>query len=241
MSLENLIKNAQSNTKRSPVMQGNAATYPLNAIKPRQSDTRPLNPSHVDALMQSISALGLIEPLAIDNRGRLLAGGHRLAAIRQLKEQQPQLFEQHFPGDKIPVRMMDFDAELDPEQALNIEVAENEQRRDYTPSEVRVIAERLKAEGYKDGKGRPKAGEKALTPALQIIIGKSRRTVMSYLAGEDEKPKTVQRCTHLKRVLRELEEWEKSDGEEGEAAAKLRGQLPKIKKLLSDAISDDSE
>ena len=85
MSLNHLIKTAQSNTKRG-VASGNNAVMPLDAIKPRDADTRPLNPAHVEALAESIVALGLIEPLAVDKQGRLLAGGHRLAAIVQLKE-----------------------------------------------------------------------------------------------------------------------------------------------------------
>jgi len=85
MSLNNLIQTAQSNTKRSVVASGNNAVMPLEAIKPRDADTRPLNPAHVEALAESIAALGLIDPLAVDKQGRLLAGGHRLAAILQLR------------------------------------------------------------------------------------------------------------------------------------------------------------
>jgi ParB family transcriptional regulator, chromosome partitioning protein len=242
MSLKNVINTAKANTKRSaPVAKGDASTRSLDSITPRATDTRPLNPAHVDDLMGSIGALGLIEPLAVDIKGRLLAGGHRLAAITQLREQQPAIFRMQFPGEMVPVRVMNFDAELDPAQALNIEIAENEQRRDYTPAEVRAIAERLKSEGYTHVRGRPKEGEKALAPALQIIIGKSRRTVVSYLAGDDEKPErplNAQRCAYLKRALRELEAWENAADELGANGAKLMGQLPKLKKLLQAAISE---
>jgi ParB family chromosome partitioning protein len=53
-----------------------------------------------------------------------------------------------------------FNADEDPELALQIEVAENEQRRDYTSAEVRAIADRLRESGYVDVKGRPKKGKK---------------------------------------------------------------------------------
>ncbi|MBW4474783.1 MAG: ParB/RepB/Spo0J family partition protein [Stenomitos rutilans HA7619-LM2] len=235
MSLNDLIKTAQSNTKRSGVASVNNAVVPLEAIKPRDADTRPLNPAHVAALAESIAALGLIEPLAVDKQGRLLAGGHRLAAILQLKETDLKTFKQHF-ATGVPVRVMEFDATAEPSRALEIEIAENEQRRDYTPSEVRAIAERLRQAGYKDGKGRPKAGEKALAPALQTIIGKSRRTVMSYLAGE-EPPKNVQSCTFIKKTMKELEQWEVI-APDAPAAQKLLEQLPKIKQLLHDAIDE---
>jgi len=56
----------------------------LDAIKPRSQDTRPLNEAHVESLAESIAVLGLIEPLVTDQSGRLLAGGHRLAAIALL-------------------------------------------------------------------------------------------------------------------------------------------------------------
>ena len=47
--------------------------------------TCPLNLAHVEALAESIAALGLIEPLVVDKQGRLLTGGHQLAAIVQLR------------------------------------------------------------------------------------------------------------------------------------------------------------
>jgi ParB family chromosome partitioning protein len=235
MSLNNLIQTAQSNTKRVGVASGNNAVTPLEAIKPREADTRPLNSAHVEALAESITALGLIEPLVVDKQGRLLAGGHRLAALLQLKEADLDTFKQHFRAG-VPVRVMEFDAAAEPDRALEIEIAENEQRRDYTPSEVRAIAERLRQAGYKDGKGRPKAGEKALTPALQTIIGKSRRTVMSYLAG-DEPPKNVQSCTFIKKAMKDLEQWE-ATAPNAPAAQKLLDQLPKFKQLLRDAIDE---
>ena len=235
MSLNDLIKTAQSNTKRIGVASSNNAVMPLEAIQLRDANTRPLNPAHVEALAESIAALGLIEPLAVDKQGRLLAGGHRLAAILQLKESDLETFNQHFTAG-VPVRIMEFDAAVEPARALEIEIAENEQRRDYTPSEVRAIAERLREAGYKDGKGRPKTGEKALAPALQTIIGKSRRTVMSYLAGE-EPPKNVQSCTFIKKAMKELEQWE-ATVPDTPSAKKLLEQLPKIKQLLRDAIDE---
>ncbi|MEX0272417.1 ParB/RepB/Spo0J family partition protein [Leptolyngbyaceae cyanobacterium UHCC 1019] len=239
MSLTNLIKTAESNTKRGAVASTSNALMPLAAIKPRDTDTRPLNLNHVNDLVASISALGLIEPLAVDKHGCLLAGGHRLAAISQLKETDSKTFNQHFAAG-IPVRVMDFDAQANPDKALEIEIAENEQRRDYTPSEVRAIADRLIEAGYKETKGRPKTGEKALAPALQTIIGKSRRTVMTYLAGDEKKSSVVnvQSCTFIKRALRELEQWEKL-APDSPAAKKLAVQLPKLKQLLHDVISED--
>ncbi|HIK06727.1 MAG TPA: hypothetical protein IGS40_18880 [Trichormus sp. M33_DOE_039] len=56
--------------------------------------------------------------------------------------------------------MLPFDAESDPDLALQVEIAENEKRRDYTPNEVKAIADRLRTAGFIHVKGRPKKGQK---------------------------------------------------------------------------------
>ena len=154
---------------------------PYDSIKDRiADDTRPLNPSHVEQLAESIALLGLIEPLVIDSQCRLLAGGHRRAAISQLRDEKPDIYNKRF-SEGIPVHRLDFDAELQPDLAVQIEVAENEQRRDYTPAEVRAIADRFREAGY-GVNGRPRQGQSPLIPALVAVVGKSRRTVQRYLA-----------------------------------------------------------
>lgn len=50
------------------------------------------------SLAESIVALRLIESLTLDCKGRLLAGGHRLAAIKQLQTENPEAFQKEFPG-----------------------------------------------------------------------------------------------------------------------------------------------
>lgn len=162
------------------------AVLSLTQIQNRTTNTRQLRDAHVKQLAESIAELGLIEPLVVDNRGCLLAGGHRKAAIEYLKQHKFDIYQKYFYDDLIPVRMMGFSAEGNPELALQIEISENEKRRDYTPSEVRALAERLRKAGYVDSPGRPKKGEKRLRPALEIIIGKSLRSVRRYLT--EEKP-----------------------------------------------------
>lgn len=193
-------------------------SLPLTKIIDRVEDTRELNSAHVDELMLSISVLGLLEPLVVDLRGRLLAGGHRRAAISQLKERMPSEFARQFPNELVPVRSLDFDAEGDPDLALQIEVAENEKRRDYTRTEVRKLAEKLKLAGYVDTKGRPAQGERALRPALEVIIGKSQRTVRRYLNEVDEKSGSVDllfpETTVLASLRASLSKWQKVRGHE---------------------------
>ncbi|HEY9828463.1 MAG TPA: ParB/RepB/Spo0J family partition protein [Stenomitos sp.] len=153
----------------------------LDSIIDRKENTRELNQSHVETLAESIGALGLLEPLVVDRRLRLLAGGHRKAAIYVLRTSEPDRYDVHFPGDRIPIRVMPFDAEEEPNKALQCEVAENEKRRDYSPAEVKALAERLKAAGFVELKGRPKKGQKALMPALSVVVGKSIRRIQQYL------------------------------------------------------------
>ncbi len=66
-------------------------TLPLEQILDRETDTRPLKSQHVTQLVESLAVLGLLEPLVVDNRGRLLAGGHRKAALASIRENNHQL------------------------------------------------------------------------------------------------------------------------------------------------------
>jgi ParB family chromosome partitioning protein len=119
----------------------------------------------------------------------LLAGLHRLEAIRHIKSANPTRYKELF-GAGVPVRKFDFDAVADPGQALSVEVTENNQRRDYSPKEVRQLADRLIADGYVHRDGRPRKGEKPLQPALAIALGKSKRTIERLLAASQEPVKS---------------------------------------------------
>lgn len=181
---EAISKQDQAAAAAAEERRGQRSTLPLAKIRPRTTDTRPLNEKHVESLAESITALGLIEPLVVDVTGCLLAGGHRLAALHQIQTEQPEKFAAHFAGGLIPVRMMSFDAAQDQEQALAIELAENEKRVNYTRDQIERLAERLRALNYKDTRGRPKAGEKGLAPALAVAIGVSTRYVRQVLSDQ---------------------------------------------------------
>jgi ParB family chromosome partitioning protein len=171
-------------------------------------DTRPVDALHALSLAESIAVIGLLEPVVLDRKNRLVAGAHRLAALRLLASDNrsdelatlapvpgTQVSEvaarlRDLPSDPnpwrmIPVHRLDLDVDQDPAKALAAEVAENERRRDYTRSEIKSLAERLKAAGFKHTRGRPKAGERALVPALEVIVGKSRATLWRML-GDDQ-------------------------------------------------------
>lgn len=105
---------------------------------------------------------------------------------------------------QVPARIVDLDAEADSERALAIEVAENEKRRDYTKLEVEALAERLSKAGYRISRGKPKIGERALGPALAVIIGKSERTVRRLLGGQEDIRTSVLISDPLFAALRRL-------------------------------------
>jgi ParB family chromosome partitioning protein len=166
-------------------------------------------------LAESIAALGLIEPLVVDSTGILLAGGHRLAAIQSLKETNPELYDEQFPDDLIQVHMLQFEADKEPERALQVELAENEKRVNYTRDQIERLAERLKALNYRNIRGRPKEGEKALGPALAVAIGVSTRYVRKVLSEQGQESKNeenrnsvpiFQRLKLLKKIESALEE-----------------------------------
>ena len=182
------------------------SNLPLSQIHPRAEDTRPLHKQHVKDLVESIGALGLIEPLVVDFKGILLAGGHRLAAVQLLKETNAELYQTHFPDDLVPVRVMPFDAELEPEKSLQIELAENEKRVNYSRDQIEQLAGRLRALNYRNIVGRPKEGEKALGPALAVAIGVSAR--------------------YVRKVLQQ-----QRLGETGEVEEKIRNSVPNLQKL----------
>ena len=179
------------------------STMALDDIVARESDLRPLRPSHVKDLAASIATVGLIQPPAVDSRGQLLAGEHRRAALVLLRdvsrnhdavaaawpELDPDDHDRIAAGwtsqgfDRgVPVRRMPFDAEVDRSRALAVEATENEKRSDFSKEEVRAVVEKLKSAGFRATVGRPKKGEKALSPQLAIIFGKSQRQVFNYLA-----------------------------------------------------------
>lgn len=58
---------------------------PLARLAHRKGlSTRKLRAAHILTLAESIAALGLLEPLIVDERGFILAGAHRLAALEVL-------------------------------------------------------------------------------------------------------------------------------------------------------------
>lgn len=221
-----------------------STTLHLDQIRDRAGgDTRPLNSAHIEELVKSIALLGLIEPLVVDNQNRLLAGGHRRVAILQLWEQDAETFKRHF-SDGVPVHRIAIDSEKEPELAVQIEIAENEQRRDYTPTEVRAIAERFREAGLSQDRGRPTEGQVPLIPALMAVVGKSRATVHRYLAEvqkDNVSPETLSKPDYtriLQQAQKALAKWlekPRKSKQEKEAVDDLAKAVARIEELLENS------
>ncbi len=215
MNLDNLIaqtsKPTAKNEKKQPPNLSSTeikGSLPFDDIRDRANpDSRPIDSSHAAELADSISAIGLISPIAVDKNGCLLAGSHRRAALAMIRASNSKAWNQHFPENRVAVRVFDFDSRDEPSRALDIEVEENQQRKDYTPTEVRDLAARLKNAGYKDYPGRPPKGTKTLTKALTELTGKSTRTVKGHLAEETNAKRiaATQLETLIKRAVKAVE------------------------------------
>ncbi|MBM4293211.1 MAG: chromosome partitioning protein ParB, partial [Deltaproteobacteria bacterium] len=159
--------------------EGAPLLLPVEAVGARPGvDLRPVDEGHVASLMESIRALGLIQPVCVDRAHRLVAGAHRLEAYRRLAAEDPGRW------GRVPVVVdPDLDAADDPERALLKELAENEKRRDLTSAQVQEAARRLMAfdASFTRRAGRLREGERAVTPFLASAFGVSVRHVRSLL------------------------------------------------------------
>jgi ParB family transcriptional regulator, chromosome partitioning protein len=228
----------------SPAAPTTSSLLPLAKIQTRPQDTRPLNEAHVEALIESITVLGLIQPIAIDSQGVLLAGGHRREAIERLQNINPTAFAEHFE-EGVPVRSYDFDSSQDPDRALAIEATENEKRRDYTAAEVKELADRLKAAGYHHAKGRAKEGAKPLLPSLAVIVGKSERQIQRYLADDEEQENlntthVVFSQKYLNQAVSALKRYEKSEfssAKERKLAKEVAGIIARLEEAIDPKLN----
>ena len=226
----------------------------LDMIKERPAeDTRPVNPDHVEALVESIKLIGLIQPIYLDRDFRLIAGAHRLNAYRKLKLEDPQRWS------KIPVVVdPELDAIKQPEQALLKEIAENEKRSNLTPEQVQNAAERLMSAdpSFTRRAGRLKSGEKALTPFLANTFGVSTRYVRALLNSKSDsdslstsgqtnpsrsgskdgiKDPVKEKKKLLKQMNKRLEQW--LDSPYLEQDKKLNTQLERLLALVQQTLN----
>ena len=203
--------------------------------------TRDLNRKHVVALAESIAAIGLIHPPAVDRLNRLLAGAHRLAALGWLEQHDAKRFQALFP-EGVPVWRMDLNADSDVDLALAVEISENERRRDYQPAEIQKLAERLVAAGfhYASEGGRPKGQDRPLMPALEIIVGKSVRQIRRILnppaAPKTRTPDLVTDLTKFLELSGRLASQLEASGAIPELAA-LKAELGRASRMTDRALA----
>lgn len=84
----------------------------------------------LDDLERSIEKLGVLQPIGVTAKNELIFGYRRLMACKNIGLEE------------IPARVIDIDAD-DPVTALRMEQAENNIRRDFTPTEKVEIARRI--------------------------------------------------------------------------------------------------
>ena len=183
---------------------------PIESILPRFEDTRELSESHVSSLIMSIQTLGLISPLVVDLEGYLLAGSHRLAALKFIKENHPTEFESLFPMN-IPVFRISKSFSNTEESTLYrllIEIEENTQRKNYTASEIRGAAQKLKDAGYEELKGRPKKGQFSLKRELSQVFNLSSRQIQRILNVEENEKN--QKGGHVSTFSEEASRFQRS-------------------------------
>ena len=79
-----------------PDLKPRGLRKPVIKILPRpDKPTRQLNPNHILDLAESISKIGLVQPVAIDREDHLLAGEHRLEAWKLLLLDTPEKRQEH--------------------------------------------------------------------------------------------------------------------------------------------------
>lgn len=211
-----------------------AVILPITQIRERAIDTRPVSAAEVLIMAESIVAVGLLGPPCVDRHHVLIAGAHRVAAARLLLtpphdrrshlsavegfdelemgeriDALPPLDQlpEQIAGGRMPVLVRtDLDAVADPAAALAAEAAENTARKQYTPAQVRALAERLVQAGFRESVGRPKKGEKALRPALEKILGVDARHVRRLLGKEQAEDKRQADLAAMLKRLRKTAE-----------------------------------
>lgn len=146
------------------VVDGLDVVLPTSKIKVGDRHRRDMG--DIRGLADSILKVGLLQPIVIDGRNRLICGGRRLAAVKLLE------------WESIPCRVLDL------ESIAVGEFHENEMRKDFTPSERLSIAAAMQSEiGSRQGKRTDKAKDELRSPGREVAKGERTAAVAAKLAG----------------------------------------------------------
>ena len=157
-------------------------TIQLDDIVERDQYTRTLDPEHIKALADNIEVVGLEQPIVLITGNELVAGRHRVEALKLLRERNRAQFEEMFPGG-IPAMRFDLGERPSRDAILKLELSENALRKNYSIEDRKRLVENLEAQGLQTKRGRPKPGELGMVKTLMKRLGASRATVNRLLAS----------------------------------------------------------
>jgi ParB-like chromosome segregation protein Spo0J len=149
----------------------------------------------IEALAQSIKELGLLQPIAVDEKGNLIAGHRRLEACKSLG------------WTDIPCHVVNLG------EIVKGEYSENVERKAFTPSELVTIKRALEPELREQAKERMMAGtpsddsaKGSTTERIGALVGVSRdtlakaETIVEAAEKEPQKYEAVREAVDRKEI-----------------------------------------
>ena len=202
-------------------MRNNIVFLPPGQII-QKANRRAIDPEYVNRLAESIAEVGLLNPItvAVDEVGHILiAGAHRLAAVRQLGWDEVACVVSDAEG--LRAELATIDENLIRNELTKLEQGEALERRDEILTE---LGERAKV-----GQGRPKENGDNLSPlkttediAKEVGLGKKtakrRKAVIRKIS---KKTRDAIRKTDAADNQKELEKLAKLTAEQQTAVAEL--------------------
>jgi ParB family chromosome partitioning protein len=91
-------------------------------------------------------------------------------------------WSKHGFANGVKVQVLDVSFATDPTRARLAEIAENEQRHNFSAEEVKAARELLLASGFTEVKARPRKGEVPVMSALERMFSASRKTIIKLLS-----------------------------------------------------------
>jgi len=172
---------------------------PLERIRNRANQNgRPLNPSHVKTLKESIQLTGFTTSITVDKYNHLISGAHRLEALRELKRDgwDGRVNESICVDfSKIPCKVTPIDSEHDPILTAFIEFGENAIRKNFSPEEFDHLVGKLVASGYEFSNGRVEGGKKSISMVLKRVLNLNDSKISRLLAEYKNREASRKRFT----------------------------------------------